>query len=383
MFKNLRKLDFSIIIAVVLLSAYGVILIHASVRSSATPSFAYFAFSDLWIRQLIYVITGLIIMLIFSQINFEFITRKYILVYIFVIFLLLLVLAVGADDGQAVSRWLVFPLPGGGSISMQPSELSKILIIVFLAALLSKWKDKLNKPLNLFFIMITIIIPFYLVTMQPSLSAAIVILSISLIVLFTAGLRIRTILISFAALTPLVIIAVYDLLLETPRIMTRFLSGFQLRRIQTFFNPVPGSDAFLQTEGSLYAITAGGFLGTGIYDGSHIIHGHNDFIFAIAAGRFGFLGGFILLAVTAFMIYRCLKIANESNNIQGKLIAAGVAGMLIVETFFHVGVVTNIIPNTGMPFPFVSYGGTMVWVHMAAIGIVLNIHIKNKQRVIT
>jgi rod shape determining protein RodA len=145
-------------------------------------------------------------------------------------------------------------------------------------------------------------------------------------------------------------------------------------------NPIVGSDAFRQTHGSLYAISTGGLTGRGFMQNPYIILGHNDFIFSVVASQFGFAGAMALLASVLFIIARCILIALRAVDTEGRLIASGVAGMLIVETFFHVGVATNLLPNTGMPFPFLSYGGSMIWVHMIAIGIVLNVGLPRKPK---
>ena len=369
----LRRFDAFLAVATFALSAAGVLLIYAAIHSVAAPHSVRAALGNLWRLQALYVITGAALMVLFSFIDYRFITRFYLYIYGVILLLLLLVLAVGGDDGTNVARWLRIPVPFIGTLSMQPSEFSKIFMILFLAKLLAIHKEKFNKPLYLFMVVVTILLPFLLVAMQPSLSAAIVILSISLIVLFVGGLHSKAILVGGIILVPAAVLTWIDMQRAEPLFLTRILGGFQWRRIETFVNPIPGSYAFLQTEGSLYAITSGGFTGLGFLNSPHIILGHNDFIFAVAASQFGFVGAMALLGAVAFLIVRCIIIAKNTACPEGRLIAAGVAGMLIIETFFHVGVVTNLIPNTGMPFPFLSYGGSMIWVHMIAIGIVLSV----------
>jgi len=136
---------------------------------------------------------------------------------------------------------------------------------------------------------------------------------------------------------------------------------------------VLGCDHFRQTQQSLYAISTGGLTGSGFLNNVHVIHGHNDFVFSLVANQFGFAGAAVLLGVTTLIIARCIIIGLKAEDMEGRLIATGVAGMLIFETFVHVGVTTNLLPNTGMPFPFLSFGGSMIWVHMMAIGVVLNV----------
>jgi rod shape determining protein RodA len=208
-----------------------------------------------------------------------------------------------------------------------------------------------------------------------------VVLSLSLTILFVGGLYWRTILIGFLAVAPLVVIIWFDLQRTTPIVLTRFLGDFQWRRIESFLRPeLANPDAIRQTQDSIYAIGTGGLTGRGFMENPYVILGHNDFIFSVTASQFGFVGAAVLLGIVAFVIVRCIFISLRSIDTEGRLIAAGVAGMLIFETFFHVGVATNILPNTGMPFPFMSYGGSMIWVHMIAIGMVLNVKLPRKPR---
>ncbi|MCL1787639.1 MAG: FtsW/RodA/SpoVE family cell cycle protein, partial [Defluviitaleaceae bacterium] len=252
-------------------------------------------------------------------------------------------------------------------------------MILFLAKFLDVKNDRLNNIFWLGLTLILIAVPVYFVMEQPSLSASLVVLSLSVTVLFVAGLYYRTILIGGILVSPIAIMVWLDLLREQPIFLTALLGEFQWTRIETWRNPILGSDPFRQTQQSLYAITSGGLTGQGFLNNSHVIHGHNDFVFSLVANQFGFAGAVILLAVVAFVIVRCILIALRAQDMTGRLIAAGVAGMLIFETFVHVSVTTNFLPNTGMPFPFLSFGGSMIWVHMMAIGVVLNVGLPRKK----
>jgi rod shape determining protein RodA len=287
--------------------------------------------------------------------------------------LLIVAMLVGADDATGVARWLWVPVPGLGDVSMQPSEFAKLFMILFLAKFLDVKKETFNHILWLGLALILIVVPVFFVMRQPSLSASLVVLFISITVLFVAGLYYRTILIGIVLMAPIGIMTWLDLQRAEPLFLTRILGEFQWRRIETWRDPIFGCENFRQTQQSLYAISSGGLTGMGFLNNSHVIHGHNDFIFSIVANQFGFAGAIILLAVIAFVIIRCILIALRATDMEGRLIAAGVAGMLIFETFVHVGVTTNFLPNTGMPFPFLSFGGSMIWVHLMAIGIVLNV----------
>jgi len=370
----LRHYDFLLAFTTVVLSVFGVVMIYASIHADAVPGFITERWQWLYERQLLYVVSGVVLMFVVSAVDYRWFTRFYIYIYGLMLALLFVVMFVGASE-PGVSRWLWIPLPVFGALSMQPSEFSKLFMILFLAKFLDVSRDRFNRPIWLLFIMVLIAVPVGMVAIQPSFSASMVILSVSLVILFVGGLYYRTILVGSIMLTPIGIMIWLDMQRTEQLFITRILADWQWQRIATMLDPIPGSDAFRQTEGSLFAIGSGGLTGRGFMNNSYVILGHNDFIFSVVAEQFGFIGASLLLAVVALMIIRCVRIALRAQDLEGRLIAAGVAGMLMFETFFHVGVVTNLLPNTGVPFPFMSYGGSMIWVHMIAMGIVLNIGI--------
>ena len=375
----LKTYDIGLAIAVVLLGVFGVIMIYSSANSPYTPQLIVRMFGDHYIRQGFFVASGTVLMVAFSFIDYRFVSRFYIYIYAFMITLLVLALLIGADDATGTARWLWLPLPIIGPLSMQPSEFAKLFMIITLSKFLSVIHDKFNKPLMLLCVTAGVAFPIFMVALQPSLSAALVILSITLAILFVAGLKTRIILFGLAIVIPLIVVVWSDLARAEPVIVSRILADFQLQRIETFLYPIPSSDEFRQTEGSLAAISAGGMTGLGYLQNPHVIHGHNDFIFAVVAAQFGFVGSMILLFVVFYVIIRLGIISIKAEDIEGRLIGAGTVGMIIFETFFHVGVVTNLLPNTGMPFPFVSYGGSMIWVHMVAVGICLNVRLTSQR----
>ncbi|MCL1843743.1 MAG: FtsW/RodA/SpoVE family cell cycle protein [Defluviitaleaceae bacterium] len=380
-----KSYDYLLALAVIALGVFGVVMIYASVFGDSGCARAITEFirnrdGGLWQRQRMFIISGSVLMLIFSFIDYHYITRFYLYIYGLMILLLVVVLVVGAD-ATGVARWLWLPVPVVGPLSMQPSEFSKIFITVFLAKFLDINRERFNKPLWLGLVLILIAVPVFLVTRQPSLSASMVVLSISLVVLYIGGLYYRTILIGLAVFAPIAVMIGLDLYRTYPIFVTRFLGDFQWGRIESFLRPeYADPDAIRQTMDSIYAIGTGGLTGRGFLSNPYVILGHNDFIFSVVASQFGFVGAAVLLAVIALVIVRCVLIALKAVDMEGRLIAAGVAGMLIFETFFHVGVATDLLPNTGMPFPFLSYGGSMIWVHMIAIGIVLNIGLPRKPK---
>ena len=376
----LKSYDYFLALATIGIGIFSVIMVYASIHADAIPASVTADHYILWTRQRVFIITGGILMLALSLIDYHYITRFYIYIYGLMIALLVLVLIIGADDATNVARWLWIPFPVVGWLSMQPSEFAKIFMIIAMAKFLDINRERFNRPLWLGLVLAAIAVPVFLVIRQPSLSAAMVILSIALVVLFVGGLYYRTILVGLALLAPIGVMVWFDMQRAEPLFLTRFLGDFQWRRIEIFLDPTLCVDAFRQTQGSLYAIGTGGLTGRGFMNNPFVILGHNDFIFSVVASQFGFVGAVLLLASIAFIIVRCILIALRAVDLEGRLIAAGVAGMLIIETFFHVGVATNLLPNTGMPFPFLSYGGSMIWVHMIAIGIVLNVGLPRKPK---
>ncbi|MCL2286513.1 MAG: FtsW/RodA/SpoVE family cell cycle protein [Firmicutes bacterium] len=375
----LKAYDYLLAVAVIAIGVFGIFMIYAFGNGYGTPISVNAVFGGLWTRQRIYIISGTVLMIIFSFIDYRFITRFYLYIYGFMMALLIVVMIIGADDGTNVARWIRIPIPGLGDISMQPSEFAKLFMILFLAKFFDIKKETFNHVLWLGLVLILIVVPVFFVMRQPSLSASLVVLSLSITILFVAGLYYRTILIGLVLMAPVAIMTWLDLQRAEPLFLTEILGEFQWRRIETWRNPVLGCDHFMQTQQSLYAISSGGLTGRGFLNNSHVIHGHNDFIFSLVANQFGFVGGAIVLGAMAFIIARCILIALRAADMEGRLIAAGVAGMLIFESFVHVSVTTNFLPNTGMPFPFLSFGGSMIWVHMMAIGIVLNVGLPRKK----
>ena len=378
--KAIKSYDYVLALAVIAIGVVGIFMVYAFGNGYHTPVGIQSSFGGLWTLQRVYIISGAVLMVAVSFIDYRLIARFYIYIYGLMMGLLIVVMIIGADDGTGVARWVRIPIPGiQGGLSMQPSEFAKLFMILFLAKFLDVKSQKFNNIFWLGLTLILILVPVYLVVEQPSLSASLVVLFLSFTVLFVAGLYYRTILIGGVLLSPIAILLWLDLQRAQPIFLTRLLGNYQWTRIETWRDPILGSDAFRQTQQSLYAISSGGLTGQGFLNNSFVIHGHNDFVFALVAGQFGFAGAAILLAAIALVIVRCILIALRAQDMTGRLIAAGVAGMLIFETFVHVGVTTNFLPNTGMPFPFVSFGGSMIWVHMMAIGVVLNVGLPRKK----
>jgi len=377
--QGLKSFDYLLALCVIGVSAFGVVMIYTSANHAGMPVQQQANFGWLWRPQRVFVISGSVLMLVVACIDYRLITRLYLFIYGLMMALLLAVMIMGAGDGS-VARWLPIPVPVIGPISLQPSEFAKIFMILFLAKFLDVKKDDFNRILWLLLVLVSIAVPVYLVFEQPSLSAALVVLFASMVILFTAGLKLRYIFIGVLVITPILVLLWFDLQREYPIILGSILRDYQVDRIQAIISPTPNPDDIRQAAESRRAIAAGGLTGQGFMNNQvYLIFAHNDLIFSVVAEQFGFAGSAALIGVMLLMVAKCLLIGLKAIDLQGRLISVGVAGLLLFETFVHVGVTTALLPTTGMPFPFLSYGGSMIWVHMIAMGVVLNIGLKRNK----
>ncbi|MCL2665282.1 MAG: rod shape-determining protein RodA [Defluviitaleaceae bacterium] len=364
-----RSYDFVLVLLVLGLSVFGIPMIRAAAGTGLTPRF-----ETLYASQRIFVITGAALMVGVSLVDYRLIAKFHWAVYGFCLALLITVLLIGADPVTGTARWLRLPMPVGGDFTLQPSELAKIGVIIFLSKFIFDAKEKFNRIWMLAVILILVAVPVALIYRQPSLSACLVVAFTAFVMLFAAGLKMRTIIVGSAITVPAAAVVVYDMHRQNPIFLDR-LMPYQWVRIQALINPVPGSNELYQVERSLAALGSGGLFGKGYGNISYVPNGFNDFIFAVIGEQYGFVGCAVVLIVVALIIFKCILIARRAPDLTGRIIAAGVAGMIMFETFVNVGVVTALLPNTGMPLPFLSYGGTSMWVHMLAVGIVLNVGI--------
>ena len=343
--KQLSNLDFWLIGAICILSIFGIICIGSAthINLGADP--------DNFYKQMIWFAIGLALMIMASLVDYEAISQFYILFYLLNIVLLVAVLFLGSNVNGA-TRWIAI-----GPINVQPSEFAKLIMIFFLAKLLTKKQEQINQLPTLLLVCIT---------------------------LFVAGIDFKIIKLVLCIVVPAIAFVLWDVSLEKPLIMDKILKPHQFTRILTFVDPSRDMDSYYQTEKAINAIGSGQLNGKGLYQGtlnqlSYLPEPHNDFIFSVIGEEFGFIGCVIVLLLLLFIIFRCILIAVSIRDSFSQLIVVGVAGMIAFQTFINVGVATGIMPNTGMSLPFVSYGGSSMWTNMTAIGLVLNIGMKRSK----
>ena len=370
---KLLNFDYLMFILVVGISIFGIIMISSATRVTIGGSTTAF------VNQQLFVASGVAILLLTAFIDYRFLARFYIIAYGINIVLLIAVMiwghAIGIDGN--VTRSLRI---GNLGFGIQPSEFAKVFMILFLAVLIDRNNDKLNHPLFLAAVLGSIALPVGLVFVQPSLSASVVVLVVSLIVVFVGGLSFKYILAAIVIFVPAAYLFILDVTREYPRFVTRFMEPYQIQgRILPFLSPEYAlPDAVRQTTNSIRAIGSGQLFGQGLHEGTlnqlnYVAHSHNDFIFAVIGEELGYTGAIAVLVVLLFIALKCLFVAVRAKSLTGKLIASGVGFMIAFQTFINVGVSIGILPNTGMVLPFISYGGSAVWANMAAIGLVINI----------
>ena len=334
--------DFTLLITILLLLSIGLVMVLSasspSALSESGDSYAYFS------KQLIFALLGLAAMFIISKIDYRFYRRFYKHAYWIALILLALVLVAGREVNGA-KRWIYIT----SSLSFQPSEFVKLLVIVFYAGILEKNRDDLGNFGNGFLKHVCLLAPIIgLLLLEPHFSASMVIIGIASVMMIMAGCKVW----QFAATGGGVgVPAIVALIIAAP---------YRLQRVTTFLNP--WSDATgdgWQVIQSLYAIGSGGLFGVGLGESKqkylYIPEPHNDFIFSILGEELGFLGCALVLILFAIFIWRGILIAMKSPDMFGSLMAIGITSLVAIQVIINVAVVTSSMPATGMPLPFFSY----------------------------
>lgn len=361
--------DILMLLMVCALVIFGIIVIGSATRVNIN------GFHGEAVNQIIWFISGIVLLFLAAFIDYHIICKFWIPIYIFNIILLVLVLIMGSGDG--VSRWL---------FGIQPSEFSKIFIIISLAKFIDKWKEKIDNISILMFIVIMAFAPFILIFLQPSLSASMVILAITLILVFCGGISYKYIGVCLGIIIPIIVILFLDIKSDEHIIVGRLLNDYQIGRFESFLSAdsITSDPSLYQTKNSIWAIGSGGLDGKGLYNGTinqlnYLPESHNDFIFSVIGEEFGFAGCVGVLTLIFLIIARCVLTGIRAADDLGRLLVGGVAGVIGFQTFVNIGVATGLLPNTGMPLPFVSYGGSSLWVNMIGIGLVINVGIKKQK----
>lgn len=361
---RLKDYDFRLVVYVVLLTIIGILVI-----GSANPSVQN--------KQILGLVLGLIVMVAVSLMDYEFLLRFSWIFYAINIALLTLVLIMG-DHAKGATRWVEI-----AGIRFQPSELGKILLILFFASFFTKYQDSINTLKTLVITFLLAGIPLVLIKEEPDLSTTIVTALIFLVLLFMAGLSYKIIVTVLAISVPSA--AIFIALILRPE--QKILQGYQYKRIMAWLQPEKYADDAYQQQNSIMAIGSGQFLGKGlnntdvnsVKNGNFISEPQTDFIFAVVGEEMGFVGSMIVIGLLLLIALECILIAKKAKDLSGRLICCGVAALIGFQSFVNICVVTGMMPNTGLPLPFVSYGLTSLVSSFIGIGLVLNVGLQPRK----
>lgn len=359
-----KDYDFRLVSYVVILTIIGILIIGSANKSVQG-------------KQILGLILGLMVMTAVSLVDYEFLIRFAWVFYFMNIALLTLVIIMG-DKAKGATRWVEI-----AGIRFQPSEIGKIFLILFFAYFFTRYQDSLNTPKILILTFILAGIPLVLIKEEPDLSTTIVTALIFLVLLFIAGLSYKIIASVLAVLVPSAIIFLALILQPNQKI----LKGYQYKRIMAWLQPEKYADDAYQQQNSIMAIGSGQFLGKGlnntdvnsVKNGNFISEPQTDFIFAVAGEEMGFVGSILIIILLLLITVECIIIAKKAKDLSGRLICCGVAALVGFQSFVNICVVTGMMPNTGLPLPFVSYGLTSLVSSFIGIGLVLNVGLQPRK----
>lgn len=323
-------------------------------------------------RQIMGCILGFVLMLALSLFDYSLILKLYWLIYGINIVLLVMVIFLGEEANNA-QRWLKIL-----GVQFQPSELAKLLMILFFAQFIHKHEEELNTIKYISLCVILFGITAVLVLKQPDLSTTIVLTIIFCCVMFVGEIRFRVIAGALAIAVPVAVIMIYLIMQPDQTI----LDNYQRNRIMAFLNQEEyANDIGYQQSYSVMAIGSGQLSGKGynnneissVKNSNFLAEQQTDFIFAVIGEEFGFVGTVTVIILLLLITIECFAIAIRSPYMSGKIIAAGVGIWIGFQGFINIGVTTYLLPNTGLPLPFVSYGLTSLVTNFIGIGFVLNV----------
>ena len=364
---NLKKYNWRLLLLVIVATVLGLFVIE-----SAADGYAR--------KQFLGMIVGLTGLIIISFIDYNFILKFQWPIYLLAVAMLTAVLFFGVNVNGA-KRW--FSLGSFGTL--QPSEFAKIMMIVVLARLIMDHRDQISQLKTLIMLGVIYIVPVFLIYMEPNMSTTLVFLFIFIMMVFCGGLSYKFIGRFLIFTVPIAGFLIWYI--QQP--FQILLHGYQLNRILAFLNPSEYQQTTAnQQYNSVMASGSGMLTGKGLNNntitsvkgGNFISEQQTDFIFSVIGEELGFIGSCVTILLLALIDYECLKVAKNASNMSGRLIACGVASMIAFQSFVNIGVATNLLPNTGLPLPFISYGLSALLANMAGIGLVINIDLQKGRR---
>lgn len=364
---NIKNYGFLQLFVCIALNACGLIFIQSSLLGELGS----------FMSQLAISIGSLIFCIIISFLNLKKVmSRPWIFLAISII-LLVIVRITGTAFGRNSIRWIEIPII---NMQLQPSEFTKLFLILFMSKYIEKLDLQINQFGNVLKVFGLFLIPFVLIFIQPNLSSSLILFFIFVGMLFASKLDFKWFAIGGGAVLVIFLIIFlsvkFGFIYKLP-----LLRDYQKNRIVSFFEPTGKDESTYQQENSVIAIGSGKLIGKGINNdsaqsvknGNWLAEAQNDFIFAVVGEEVGFLGSTIIILMYIYLIVSTIMVASKQREYYKNLICMGVASWIAIQTFINLGVATSLIPNTGVPLPFFSQGGSSLMSIYMAMGFVLNI----------
>lgn len=360
---NWRYFDIWLVGAVLLLTAYGVLMISSAVTGAP-------AFELLPLRQIQWAIIGFVIMIVVASIDYRILTSSHWYIYLGVLAALVYVLVAGVLGNQT-RLWIQIT----SDIRIQPSEFGRVFLVVTFAQFLADRRNKIHHFSNTILSVIYIMVPVFLIFIEPDLGMSVLIIFTWFVMIWLAGLPLS----HFVALGLIAVIGIGTIF--------PFLAPYQQERITTFLNPDDASDEdFFNIEQSQISVGSGGLFGKGYLNGTQSQLGflrvqHTDFIFSVITEEMGLIfGSLVVLGLMSIILWRIVRVAILAPDFAGKFTCVGIAAILLFQTIINVGMNLRMLPVTGLTLPFVSYGGSSLTTLFIAVGIVQSVLMRHRKR---
>jgi rod shape determining protein RodA len=365
--------DIALVVATLLVSLVGVVMVYTATRGNLLAAGddpkTYLK------KQALFVVLGVLVMLAVAVFDYRRLEPIAMLLYWLIILALMGVFVLGSS-AQGAARWFTI-----GPLELQPSEFAVLAVILAVASYCDKRTEEGLAWKDVFRLLILAAIPMALVMAQPDLGTAMIMLIVLLVMLAVAGLPIRI----------LVMLLIGAVLVALFAVETGILHHYQIARLTTFLSPNKVSSnpyvesAIYNLHEAITAIGSGGFFGSGIGHGAQTNLGYvpeqqTDFIFTAVGEQLGFIGAVGLLVLLGVIAWRILHSAGASRDVFGRLVCTGLFAFLSFSVFQNAGMTMGIMPITGIPLPFVSYGGTAVLCFFAVVGLALSVGARRRGR---
>ena len=359
----LRRIDFELLIAAIAILIFGIVIISSATHVN-TPGDERFWYVR---RQGLFAVVNVLVAVLFMNFDYRGLQQYGNKLYVINLTMLVAVMLFG-HAALGAQRWIQL-----GPISIQPSEFSKLIMIICMASVLEERMGKLNTVQDLIPVAAYIGLPFILVLKQPDLGTSLVFMAIFFGMVIACGIRWKILAgIIFAGIASM-------------PLLWQFMKDYQKMRIMVFLDPnVDPLGSGYHIIQSKIAIGSGMLFGKGLFEGTQsqlnfLPENHTDFIFAVVGEELGFVGATVLLLLYLVVLWRGIKIARDAGDVFGRLLAVGITSMLAFHVLVNVGMTTGIMPVTGIPLPLMSYGISSLTTNILAIAILMNINMRKQK----